>query len=211
MNTVETQSVERQSAENINLQAFRNAPCVTDHSLHDVLNANPDCSILSEFDVASEHVLEMSNLHIHLNHANVAHSGNTISTQQFLRPLTTDLVDRLGGGAITLLHEIEDVSLTAEQATALGLIVTEAIMNAIRHGFDNRAEGGLIHLALFEDEDGQSRVCVSDSGKGLPSDLHEMEDSGMGRRIIDLYSRRLGGTAELSDAPLGGAKLDVVF
>jgi two-component sensor histidine kinase len=68
----------------------------------------------------------------------------------------------------------------------LGLVITELVTNAAKHGFCGRNEG-LVRIALINEID--SLICsVSDNGVGT-----DMESMGGGSKILDQLVRALGG------------------
>ena len=57
-------------------------------------------------------------------------------------------------------------SIPAEDATALALILTELVTNAVEHGFEGR-ESGTVEV-IVDRQDDVIRVEVADDGSGLP-------------------------------------------
>lgn len=79
---------------------------------------------------------------------------------------------------------------TSRQAESLGLIVTELVMNALKHAFpDDRAEG---RITVAYDMAGTNwKLSVSDNGIGKPPSGFAPGKSGLGSGIIKALSHQL--------------------
>jgi len=130
-----------------------------------------------------------------------------------LRPYFQGLCESIGASMIDdegqiLLHaEADGSSVTANVATSLGLIVTELVINALKHAFPNRAEGGDIAVAYRAKGTGFA-LTVEDNGVGIGAS-DEPITPGLGTGIVDALARQLDATVETSDrAP--GTRVKVV-
>src|SRR5581483_516948 len=68
--------------------------------------------------------------------------------------------------------------LPAEIATPLVMVLNELLLNAVEHGF-KPGDGGQVTLHV-ERGSGQLRVCVVDTGKGLPDDFDLLASDRLG-------------------------------
>ncbi|MDH6279947.1 HAMP domain-containing sensor histidine kinase [Prescottella agglutinans] len=101
--------------------------------------------------------------------------------------------------------------------SGLRLVLENAITNAVRHG---RAD--LIHITIADNGDRGVTIAVDDNGIGVPeherstlfdrfargSSAHP-DGSGLGLALIAQQASLHGGTATLTDSPLGGARLQL--
>lgn len=99
-----------------------------------------------------------------------------------------------------------DLRLSAAELTPVGMIVSEAISNALTHAFPEGRDGD-IWLRLSE-ADGRVTLAIRDNGMGMP-DLDHAPDSGRG--LIEALAHQLGGHARLGSANFGGAEVSVMF
>jgi len=91
--------------------------------------------------------------------------------------------------------------LRAEDATALAMVVTELVHNAIEHGL--AGTGGVVSVEATrsrDDKDELLTVAVTDDGSGLPAGF-DPADSGLGTQIVisliqDLRGRITWGSAK---------------
>jgi two-component sensor histidine kinase/putative methionine-R-sulfoxide reductase with GAF domain len=106
------------------------------------------------------------------------------------------LVQGLGGGK-TVEAQVESIPLHGARATALALVFSELLQNALEHGGDE------VHVELGR-ENGKVRLTVADNGTWSGS------QDGTGLSIVRaLVREELKG--ELSLAPDGGLRAEVVF
>ncbi|MEX0953709.1 MAG: histidine kinase dimerization/phosphoacceptor domain -containing protein [Rhizobiaceae bacterium] len=91
--------------------------------------------------------------------------------------------------------DFEPVTIHAERASVVGLIVTEVISNSLKHAFPSDREGK-INVTLAHADDDRIRLEVRDNGVGFDA---ETSSSGLGHKLIKSFTRQLGG-----DYTLGG-------
>jgi PAS domain S-box-containing protein len=95
-------------------------------------------------------------------------------------------------------------SLDAERAIPLGLITSELLTNALRHGFAP-GEPGQVSLTIRRDESSISLV-VADNGKGFPADARRI---GLGSSVIAALSKQIGAAISTDSAPGTGTAVTV--
>jgi two-component sensor histidine kinase len=105
--------------------------------------------------------------------------------------------------------------IPAEAATALVLVLTELVQNAIEHAFPERAgdaqrSGGTVEVAA-ERAHGNLTVAIRDDGVGLPADFASQKSERLGLQIVrTLVSAELGGSVEFRDRRNGPGAAAVV-
>lgn len=97
----------------------------------------------------------------------------------------------IGTGPVVRLRCADGVTLRANQLGPLGMFLTEAIANALKHAFGDR-DVGAVDVAL-ERCLGRLRLSVRDDGAGMSSDAPTA--SGSGLRLLLGFARSL--SAEL--------------
>jgi two-component system, sensor histidine kinase PdtaS len=99
--------------------------------------------------------------------------------------------------------------LDADRATALILVVTELVQNAIEHAFDPAAQHGRVTIRA-ERSARWLDVVVHDDGRGLPDGFSLEKSDRLGLQIVrTLVSAELDGSLGMHDAAEGGT--DVVL
>ena len=72
---------------------------------------------------------------------------------------------------------------------SLGLIVTELVINALKHGFPAGAEGEI--LVCYDAQDSGWRLSVSDNGLGSQEASGEVPHTGLGTSIVEALAHQL--------------------
>jgi len=122
-----------------------------------------------------------------------------------LAPYFTDLCRSIGASMIRD-HDLLTLEVTADASIAesdvsvsLGLIVTELVINALKHAFPDQRSGKII-VDYHSSEQGWS-LSVSDNGVGMP---HATEThSGLGSTIVQALARKLDAAVQIFDANPG--------
>jgi two-component sensor histidine kinase len=157
---------------------------------------------------------EESRIHLHDAH----HRVMSIATLQKqlaisrlgeveLRSYFTDLCQSLGASMISdhdrisLVANVDDSRTSADISVSLGLIVTELVINALKHAFPGEAPAGKITVDYLATGPAWT-MTVSDNGIGMPVG-DERAKPGLGTGIVDALSKQLGARVEISDTNRG--------
>jgi chemotaxis protein methyltransferase CheR len=103
---------------------------------------------------------------------------------------------------ISLKVNGERGSATSRQAESLGLIVTELVMNALKHAFPNDKADGRITVA-YDIAGTNWKLSVSDNGIGKPDGAFAQGKSGLGTGIVKALSHQLDAQVETLAGPEG--------
>jgi len=108
------------------------------------------------------------------------------------------------GAAVRTVREGAFGLVRADDATALALVLTELVTNAVEHGL--RSHGGTVTIAA--ERDGQDLVArVIDDGVGMSAPPAETS-TGLGMQIVRTLVRgELNGSIEWKDAVGGGTEV----
>jgi two-component sensor histidine kinase len=99
--------------------------------------------------------------------------------------------------------------LDADRATALIMVITELVQNAIEHAFDASSTQGCVTIRA-ERSARWLDVVVHDDGRGLPDGFSLEKSDRLGLQIVrTLVSAELDGSLGMHDVPSGGT--DVVL
>lgn len=148
---------------------------------------------------------------ISLIHQKLYQSKNValIDMPAYIRELVEYLQDSFNSGnRIRFDLQIESVELDVTQAVPLGLILNEAISNAIKYAFpDNRQ--GEISISMLQTEGGPIQLAITDDGVGLPKDLDLHKSNSLGMSLMKGLSKQLGGTFQMEQDK--GLAIKIVF
>jgi two-component sensor histidine kinase len=118
-----------------------------------------------------------------------------------LRAYFTELCASIGASMIhdparlTLKVEADDGSCTADMSVSLGLIVTELVINALKHGFPE-GRGGHIVVG-YHTHGADWTLTVSDDGVGMPKGPTAPK-AGLGTSIVEALAKQLGAKVGLA-------------
>lgn len=96
---------------------------------------------------------------------------------------------------------VDNTSTYSDVSVSMGLIVTELVINAIKHAFPDQTVGGKITVS-FASKDGAWLLSVSDNGVGMPVGKKRGKP-GLGTGIIEALSKQLDARVTVLDANPG--------
>jgi chemotaxis protein methyltransferase CheR len=96
----------------------------------------------------------------------------------------------------------EGGSTTSRQAECLGLIVTELVMNALKHAFPHERSDGRITV-LYDAAGMDWKLSVIDNGIGRPDGVFAQTKTGLGTSIVKALAHQLGAQVETVAASTG--------
>jgi len=111
-----------------------------------------------------------------------------------------------GDRGIRFEQMIQPVKLDVAQAVPVGLILNEAITNAIKYAFP--AQRGEIKVVLQLAEE-TIILTIADNGIGLPVNFDIQKASSLGMEMMKALSKQLGGYFKIEN--YGGAIITVEF
>jgi len=108
-----------------------------------------------------------------------------------------ELVNSLRGsfniqGNIHFILDIDPVELDLSHAIPLGLILNEAITNAIKYAFPQES-AGIIEVSLKRKEGDNLLITIRDNGIGIPA-VHKTNQKSMGMKLLKGLSEDMDAT-----------------
>lgn len=88
--------------------------------------------------------------------------------------------------------QVDKIELNHASAITLGLIINEAITNAIKYAFKETAQAR-IYISLTHLSPSHIQLSVADNGRGLPSDFETRIGASMGMELLQGLTDDLGG------------------
>ncbi len=123
-----------------------------------------------------------------------------------LRTYFTDLCATIGASMIrdrnqlTLTVDVDDSVTTADNSASLGLIVTELVINALKHAFPGHKNGKI--LVDYHSDGATWTLSVRDTGVGYPKDKARAKP-GLGTGIVEALAKQLGASVHTEPAKPG--------
>ena len=123
--------------------------------------------------------------------------GGNFELATYLRQLCENLTASVVGDATRIAIDVRADAGTVSSAVAMnvGLIVTELVINALKHAFMADAATGRI-MVTYRVEDHGWRLTVSDNGVGKPNGDRNLTAPGLGTGIVAALVRQLDGRLE---------------
>jgi two-component sensor histidine kinase len=122
-----------------------------------------------------------------------SHDLKSVLLNQYLDALLEDLRRSTEGDRMSRLTlKAEPIEIDPDRAVAIGIVVNELVMNAVKYAYPDCT--GPIHVALTSDGD-DLLLAVSDDGVGLNGRI-DPRSTGMGQRIVSAMASKLEASVE---------------
>ncbi|MEO8108796.1 MAG: sensor histidine kinase [Ginsengibacter sp.] len=146
-----------------------------------------------------------------LIHQKLYQSENTTSVN--MQSYITELSDYLktsfnSGREINFIIDVDAIELDISQAIPVGLILNEAITNAIKYAFKAR-EAGAIQIKMKENSSDKVVLEIKDNGIGLPVNFDLKNSTSMGMRLINGLAKQINAAFTLEGRH--GVRMELVF
>ncbi|HEY4060996.1 MAG TPA: sensor histidine kinase [Puia sp.] len=90
--------------------------------------------------------------------------------------------------------DIAQIELDISQAVSIGLILNEALTNAIKHAFPERKKGNTIVVEMIVGDHNIVYLKIADNGIGLPKELDPERQNSLGLKLMKGLTGDLGGS-----------------
>jgi len=147
-----------------------------------------------QLEDAHQRVLSVAAVQKHLH--DTGH-GQQIDIGSYLTKLCETLADSMIGDSrpVTLKVVADPATVVSHQAVSIGLIVTELVMNALKHAFPGDRNDAAIGVS-YKVADTDWKLTVSDNGIGKAEPSKDREKGGLGTSLIRALARQLDANVE---------------
>jgi two-component sensor histidine kinase len=129
-----------------------------------------------------------------------SHDLKSVLLNQYLDALLEDLRRSTEGNRMSRLTlKAEPIEIDPDRAVAIGIIVNELVMNAVKYAYPDGA--GPIHVELATEGD-DVMLSISDDGIGLNGGT-DPRSTGMGQRIVRAMASKLSASVERDETHAG--------
>ena len=137
----------------------------------------------------------------------------SINMAGYLGELTEYLRDSFPTGRkIQFQLSIQPIELDVSQAIPVGLILNEAITNAIKYAFPAEPkENCLVVVSMQQDINRNVRLTIADNGRGLPPDFDSGKHFGMGMRLMHGLTSEIDGYCNIGPNNNTGVAIEITF
>jgi len=135
--------------------------------------------------------------------------GQQITVEKYLSALCKSLARSMIRNRQPVQLEViaSNGSITSDMAVSLGLITTELVINALKHGFPDKQQG-LITVTYTSAKSGWV-LSVEDNGIGKKEKGKKVSQPGLGSGIIGALANQLQATIKVKTSSLG-TKVSIV-
>lgn len=123
-----------------------------------------------------------------------------------LKPYLTNLCLSIGASmihdheALALEVNVDDSVVEADRSISIGLVVTELVINCLKHAYPGQ-KGGRI-MVSYQAHGPDWSLSVADDGVGMPT-ASEISQAGLGSSIVKALAGQLGAEITVSDGKPG--------
>jgi two-component sensor histidine kinase len=168
-------------------------------------NAAPSADVKTALTDATGRVLAVAQLHRRLY---TSDDVQQVSVDQYLTGLVEDLRRSAESNQLAQLTiKADPVDIHPDRAVAVGVIVNELVMNALKYAYPGSK--GPIRVALKTVGNESATVTVEDDGVGYAETDAPMS-TGLGQRIVKAMAAKLNGTIA-RDEKHKGTRIAVSF
>ncbi|AUB55576.1 hypothetical protein BK008_03285 [Methanobacterium sp. MZ-A1] len=114
---------------------------------------------------------------------------------EYLESILNDISRSHGAKNVNIITKTDDVHLNMDMAVLSGLMISELVINSIKHGFPNEKQGEIVVEVMNEDED--MVIKVSDNGVGIPSHISIETVDSFGLQLVKTFVEQSEGSIKL--------------
>ena len=153
----------------------------------------------SQLEDAHQRVMSVAAVQQHLQ---VSGRGATIEIGNYLTKLCETLAQSMIGDSrpISLRVEADAGTVVSHRGVSIGLIVTELVMNALKHAFPGEKKDAAI-VVSYKVSDTDWKLTISDNGSGKPDLSASEKKGGLGTSLVKSLAKQLdAGVETVSDS-----------
>ena len=156
-----------------------------------------------QLEDAHQRVLSVAAVQQHLH---VVAGGKPIEIGNYLTKLCETLAQSMigDGRPISLKVDADAGTAISRDAVSIGLIVTELVMNALKHAFTRETRDAAIVVA-YRVAGFDWKLTVSDNGVGKPDVVASQTKPGLGTSLIKALTRQLDAVVDIASNSTGTA------
>ena len=155
--------------------------------LHLQSSASPNTDVKSALAGANRRVMAVAQVHRRLY---TSDDVNTVALDLYLKSLVDDLRSSAPDGEADMITlEAEPVEVDPDKAVAVGVVVTELVLNAIKYAYPGSC--GPIRVRLSAELPSRALLAVKDDGVGRHPSPPPRATQGLGRMIVKAMATKL--------------------
>ena len=142
-------------------------------------------------------------------HRMLSHTPDACDSGEYLRRVGNASMKMCDGTPIRLHYDLADnLMLDPQRMMALGLLTSEAIINALKHAHPTGVAGEI--RVSFRQFGNDAMLVIEDDGVGLPEDFDTATDGNLGFMSLRQLAHQLKARLNHQSTPLG-LRTEVLF
>ncbi|MFD2646974.1 sensor histidine kinase [Devosia albogilva] len=171
------------------------------------LMRTPSAEVRQALEAARSRVHAIASAHRRLR---LADDLETAVASDFLGAVIDDIqTTSSAASSVEIEAQIDPVVIGARDATTLGILAGELVVNALKHAFP-AGRSGTIAVRFALDAAGVPTLVVADDGVGFAPKQDE-QDSGLGSVIVRQLASQFGGRPKFEASPGGGLTVTIAL
>jgi chemotaxis protein methyltransferase CheR len=152
---------------------------------------------------AHQRVLSVAAVQRHLHDTG---AGKQVEVANYLSRLCETLAQSMIGDSrpITLKVVADAGTVASHQAVSIGLIVTELVMNALKHAFPGEKPDAAVRV-IYKVADTDWKLLISDNGVGKPEPSTIQKKGGLGTSLVQALAKQLDAQVDIASDSHGTA------
>jgi PAS domain S-box-containing protein len=118
----------------------------------------------------------------------------TVNLGEYLENILDDILRSHGAKNVDLNIKTNDIALNMEISVISGLIISELVINSLKHAFPDDAAGEI--MVQVESLDQELIITVSDNGIGIPSHISVETADSFGLQLVRTFVEQSEGSIE---------------
>ncbi|HWY39092.1 MAG TPA: histidine kinase dimerization/phosphoacceptor domain -containing protein [Bacteroidia bacterium] len=126
---------------------------------------------------------------------------SNIKIKEYLKELVSFISNTYNLGKqikVSLQVNIKRDFIDLDKAIPCGIIINELLSNAFKYAFEEKKQGGAIHIE-FRENNGIYKLIVSDNGIGLPNKIDVRSSPTLGLQLINSLVEQLSGDLSIQN------------
>jgi two-component sensor histidine kinase len=155
---------------------------------------------------AHRRVMSVASLQQHLKASAI---GEQVELGDYLDTLCETLTGSMIGETSRIIISVvaDEGNVTSDQAVSIGLIVTELVINALKHAFPDPSKSGRVFVK-YNVHDSGWMLSVADDGVGMQT-LSPKKSGGLGTTLVKALSQQLEAEIEIISS-LSGTTTSII-
>lgn len=135
-----------------------------------------------------------------------------INIESYIQELCQMLTESYGASHINLKVKAENTPIELDTAIPLGLILNEAVSNALLHAFARPKHAQVCWIMVaFSRSQNLGTLTITDNGSGLPNRIDPITAESLGFRLIYLLTQQIDGNCTIHSPEAGGTQISLEF